>query len=262
MTANTGPRSSLAIESLLFAGRRVSRWRRQPILPIQALLFPTLLLVTYNLLIGKSIMRVTGTDSLYGLVPMCAVAGAMFGALGAGVAVTVDRDTGLLTRLWTLPVDRASALVGALLAEAGRMLFGSVVITAVGVVLGLRFKGGLLGAIPFVLLPVLVGVVFATVVIAITVRAENTVLITWIATSTIGLVFTSSGAAPVQELPLWLRPMIHLQPMTPTIDSMRAFAQGDAVLWPLMLSLLWVLGVAAVAMPLAVRGYRAAAESW
>ena len=91
-------------------------------MPIQALLFPTFLLITYKLLVGKSIMRITGTDSLYGLVPMCAVAGAMFGALAAGLTLRIERDSGLLSRLWVLPVNRASALTGRLLAEAVRTL--------------------------------------------------------------------------------------------------------------------------------------------
>ena len=92
MIANTRPRGSLATESMLFAGRQLTRWRREPVIPIQALLFPTLLLVTYYLLVGKSFVRITGTDSLYHLVPMCAIAGAMAGALGAGVALIDERD--------------------------------------------------------------------------------------------------------------------------------------------------------------------------
>ncbi len=99
MTANAPPRSSLAVESLLFAGRLLTHWRRAPTVPIQALLFPTFLLITYKLLVGKSIMRITGTDSLYGLVPMCAVAGAMFGALGAGLTIRVERESGLLSQI-------------------------------------------------------------------------------------------------------------------------------------------------------------------
>jgi ABC-2 type transport system permease protein len=75
------------------------------------------------------------------------------------------------------------------------------------------------------------------------------------------LVFASSGAAPVEAFPSWLQPLIHLQPMSPTIESMRALAEGGPVLWPLMLTFGWVLGFAAVFGPLAVRGYRAAAES-
>ena len=124
MTANTPLRSSLAVESLLFAGRLFTRWRRAPTVPIQALLFPTFFLITYKLLVGKSIVRITGTDSLYGLVPMCAVAGAMFGALGAGLTIIAERESGLLGQLWMLPVNRASALIGRLLAEAARTLRG------------------------------------------------------------------------------------------------------------------------------------------
>ena len=105
MTANAPPRSSLAAESLLFAGRLLTHWRRQPAVLIQALLFPTFLLITYKLLVGKSIMRITGTDSLYGLVPMCAVAGAMFGALAAGRSISLERDSGLLSQ--TVGVSRA-----------------------------------------------------------------------------------------------------------------------------------------------------------
>ncbi len=193
MTANTPVRSSLAGESLLFAGRLFTRWRRAPTVPIQALLFPTFFLITYKLLVGKSIVRITGTDSLYGLVPMCAVAGAMFGALGAGLTIIAERDSGLLSQLWMLPVNRASALIGRLLAEAARTLAGTVLITAVGVALGLRFEGGWLAMIPFVLVPVLVVLIFSTAVIAIAVRSKSSALLVWLSVPSITLVFASSG---------------------------------------------------------------------
>jgi ABC-2 type transport system permease protein len=261
MTANTPVRSSLAGESLLFAGRLFTRWRRAPTVPIQALLFPTFFLITYKLVVGKSIVRITGTDSLYGLVPMCAVAGAMFGALGAGLTIIGERDSGLLSQLWMLPVNRASALIGRLLAEAARTLAGTVLITAVGVALGLRFEGGWLAVIPYVLVPVLVVLIFSTAVIAIAVRSKSSALLVSLSVPSITLVFASSGITPVQMLPAWIRPLISLQPMAPTIESMRALAQGAPAVWPLLMSLVWALGLGAVVGPLAVRGYRAAAES-
>jgi ABC-2 type transport system permease protein len=261
MTANAPPRSSLVGESLLFAGRLLTHWRRAPTVPIQALLFPTFLLITYKLLVGKSMLRITGTDSLYGLVPMCAVAGAMFGALGAGLTIIGERDSGLLSQLWVLPVNRASALVGRLLAEAARTVVGAALITAVGVGLGLRFEGSWLAVIPFLLVPALVAVVFSTAVLAIAVRAKSSAALFWLAMPSIALVFSSSGIPPVGMLPSWMRTLIPLQPMAPAIESMRALAQGGPALWPLLLSVGWALGLAAVVGPLAVRGYRSAAES-
>jgi ABC-2 type transport system permease protein len=261
MTANAPLRSSLAVESLLFAGRLLTHWRREPVIPIQALLYPTFLLIAYDLLVGKSLMRITGTDSLYGLVPTCAVAGAMFGALAASFTIRAERDHGLLSRFWVLPVNRASALTGRLLAEAARTLLGSILITAVGVGLGLRFEGGWLAVIPFVLVPVVVVLVFSTALIAIAVRSTSSAMLIWLGVPSIAAVFASSGAPPVELFPSWMRPLIELQPMWTTIESMRALAQGGPAMWPLLLGLIWALGVTAVVGPLAVRGYRAAAES-
>ena len=49
--------------------------------------------------------------------------------------------------------------------------------------------------------------------------------------------------------------------MSPAIETMRALADGGATLWPFVQALGWVLGLIAVFGPLAVRGYRVAAES-
>jgi ABC-2 type transport system permease protein len=261
MTANASLRTPLVVESLLFAGRLLTRWRRAPTVPIQAMLFPTFLLITYKLLLGKSIVIITGADSLYGLVPMCAVAGAMFGALGAGLTIIAERETGLLSQFWTLPVNRASALVGRLLAEAARTVAGTALITAVGIGLGFRFEGGWLAVIPFMLVPVLVVVIFSAAVIAIAVRSKTSAPLFLLGVPSITLVFSSSGVPPVELLPSVIRPWISLQPMLVTIQSMRALAQGGPLLLPMLLTFQWAVGLAAVVGPLAVRGYRAAAES-
>jgi ABC-2 type transport system permease protein len=261
MTTDAPPRSSLAAESLVFAGWLLIHWRRQPAIVIQSLLFPTFLLITYKLLVGKSIMRITGTESLYGLVPMCAVAGAMFGALAAGRSIPLERGIGLLSRLWVFPVHRASALAGRLLAEAARTLASAALVTVVGVGLGLRFKGGWLAVIPFMLVPVVVVVVFSMAVIAIAVGAKSGAVLVWLGVPSIGAVFSSSGVVPLETLPSSVRLEVQLQPMWPTIESMRALAQGAPALWPLLLTVVWALGLAAVLGPLAVRRYRAAAES-
>lgn len=261
MTSDTPRRSSLAAQSFIFAGRLFTHWRREPMVLIQALLYPTFLLITFKLVIGKSIIRITGTDSLYGLVPMCAVAGAMFGAYAASFNVRFERHLGLVSRMWVLPVHRASPLMGRLLAEATRAFAGAALITAVGIALGLRFKEGWLAVIPFIAVPVIVGVIFSTAVIAIAIRTESSSALIWLMIPSFGAVFSSSGVPPADLLPRWMGPLIHLNPMAPAIGSMRALAEGGPVLWSLLLSLMWALGLAALVGPLALSGYRSAAES-
>ena len=90
MTATAPVRRSLLSESWVFAVQHFKHWRHDPMVPVQSVIFPTFLLITYYLLVGKSVMRITGTDSLYGLVPTCAIAGAFSGSLAVGMTLTFE----------------------------------------------------------------------------------------------------------------------------------------------------------------------------
>ena len=261
MTQYAPLHSSWAKQSRLQAGRLLRGWTRGPVVLIQSLIFPTFLLVVYKLVIGESLLNLTGANSLYGLVPMCAVAGALFGSIGAGAAIPDERESGLLSRLWVLPVHRASALTGRLLAEAGRALVGSIAITAVGVAMGLRFHEGWLPAIAFVSVPVLMVIGFSALIIAVGVQAGGKNIITGLSTVCFLLLFFNSGMVPVDVFPGWLQPVVRAQPMSPAIEAMRGLAEGGPTLWPMLQSAAWVVGLVAVFGPIAVRGYRAAAES-
>jgi ABC-2 type transport system permease protein len=248
--------TTLAVQSGLQAGRLLRRWRREPVVLIQSLIFPTFLLV-----IGASVRNLTGASSLYGLVPMCAVVGALFGAIGAGAAIPDERESGMLSRLWVLPVHRATALTGRLLAEAGRALIGSIAITAVGVAMGLRFREGWPAAIAFVFVPVVMVIGFSTVIVAFGVQSAGKNIITGLSTVCFLLLFFNSGMVPIDVFPDWLQPVVRAQPMSPAIEAMRALADGGPTLWPVLQSAAWVVGLVAVFGPIAVRGYRVAAES-
>jgi ABC-2 type transport system permease protein len=248
-------------QSALEAGRLLRRWRRDPIVTVQAVLFPTFLLIMYKLLIGKAVLALTGSDSLYGLVPMCAVVGAIFGTLGAGLALPAERESGLLSRLWVQPVHRASALTGRLLAEAVRTAASAVLLTAFGVALGLRFADGWAAAVAFVFVPVLITVGVATAVIATAVRADGRAMVTWLGAGSVVLLFFNTGVGPAEMFPSWLQPAVRLQPMSPTIEAMRGLAEGRPVLWPLLQTAAWAVGLVMVFGPAAVCGYRAAAEA-
>ncbi|ASW89932.1 ABC transporter permease [Mycobacterium marseillense] len=253
--------TSFVSHSASEAGRLLRRWRRDPIVAVQALLFPTFLLIVYKLLIGKAVLAVTGHDSLYGLVPMCAVVGAVFGTLGAGLALPAERESGVLTRLWVQPVHRASTVAGRLVAEAARTTASAVVLTLFGVALGLRFSYGWIAALAFVLLPVAISAGMATLVIAIAARADGKAMVTWLGAGCVLLLFLNTGVAPAAVFPGWLQPVVRFSPISPTIEAMRALAEGGPVLSPLWQAGLWAGVLVAVFAPAAVRGYRAAAEA-
>ncbi len=258
MTTSAQHQHSLLMESWIFAGRLFTQWRRYPMVPLQALLFPTGLLVIYGLLVGKSMVRLTGSSGLDLLIPVCALAGAMSAALGAGLALPYDRDSGLLTRLWIMPVHRTAPLTGALLAEAVRTFAGTALVVATAYAMGFRFTGGWTGLIVYLLIPVVTVVIFATIVITLALRPQGRIILTWTHSGCMGLAFAT--LIPLERIPALLRPLAEYQPIAPPAAAMRALSSGGDAWQPILLTLLWAVALGAIFVPATVRGYRAAVE--
>ncbi|UXA04250.1 ABC transporter permease [Mycobacterium sp. SMC-2] len=248
-------------ESWVHAGRLLTRWRRDHGVLMGSLVFPICLMLIYQVVLGEQVRKVTGVDSVYGLAPLAAELSALFGALGGAVSVTLERQLGIHRRLWVLPVHRTSALTGRIAADAARACIGTVLITAVGVTLGLRFTHGWLTALLYVLIPSIAVVGFTALVTALAIRANGRTVMTWLVGVTVSLAFLNPGTTPIALYPEWLRPFVRMQPMSPPIEAMWALAHGGPLVWPLVMTLLWTIGLLAVFMPIAVRGYRQAAES-
>lgn len=261
MTVVEVRRFPLAAESAIFAGRLMTRWRRNPLVPLQSLLFPTILLIVYYMLVSKSMTRLTGTDSLDTVVSMCALAGGMSGSVAAALSIPSERENGLMARFWVMPVRRASALTGTLLAEAVRTVVATVVIAIVGTMLGMRFHGGLVAALAYLAIPVLWVTVYATLVILVALRSHSLALLNWLNGLSLGAVFASSGVAPLDLFPAWIRPVVRYQPMSATIETMTNLARGNVAVQPLLLTITWIVAIAVVAGMLVMRTYRAAARS-
>ena len=64
-----------------------------------------------------------------------------------GMALNTDIAKGVFDRFRSLPIWRPAVLVGMLLADAVRYTIASVVVIALGVVLGFRPDGGPLGVV-------------------------------------------------------------------------------------------------------------------
>jgi ABC-2 type transport system permease protein len=252
---------SLLAQSWVQAERLLVGWRRDRVVLTASLLFPICLMFVYQIVLGERVRSVTGVNSLFGLVPISAVLSALFGSMGNAVGIATDRQSGLLSRIWVLPVHRASALTGRLTAEAVRALVGTVTITALGVAMGLRFAHGWPAVLLYILIPSIVVVGYSAMVMALAIRAESPTVLTALVLVTVSLAFVNPGITPIGLFPDWLRPLVRAQPMSPPIEAMRALAHGDSFAWPLALTVIWAAGLLAVFTPIAVRGYRKAAES-
>lgn len=261
MATQPGIQGSMLAQSWVQAGRLLTRWQRDRAVLLGSLVLPICLLVTYQVVLGERVHQVTGVESVYGLVPVSAVLSALFGALSTSVGIQLERESGLLSRMWVLPIYRVSALAGRLTAEAARALLGTILITALGVALGLRFAHGWATALLYILIPPIVVIGFTALVMALAIRANGRIVMTWLAAGTVSLAFLNPGTTPIGLFPDWLRPLVRTQPMSPPIEVMWGLAHGGPLLRPLEMTLLWAVVLLAVFIPMALRGYRFAAEA-
>lgn len=261
MTTQPGMQGSLLTQSWVQAGVLLTRWRRDQGVLMGSLLLPVFLLVVYQVVLGERVRAVTGVDSVYGLVPLCTVLSAVFGALGGAVGIQMERDWRLLSRMWVLPVHRSSALIGRLSAEAVRALVSTVLITVIGVAMGLRFVHGWPSALFYILIPSIAVTGYTAMVMALAIRTNGRTVMTWLVAVTVSLAFLNPGTTPIGLFPPWLQPVVRAQPMSPPIEAMWALAHGGSLVRPLATTFAWTVVLLVVFIPIAVRGYRRAAES-
>jgi len=143
------------------------------------------------------------------------------------------------------------------MSDVVRNCFVVVLMTAVGMAIGFRFHGGFIPAIGGLGLAVLFGLAFSWIsaFIGLSVRdpeAAQAAGFVWI----FPLVFASSAFVPVQTMPEWLQVFARNNPLSHTVNAIRALTQGGPIWHDLWISLAWIIGILVVFVPLSVYRYR------
>lgn len=258
------PESSLQAlwrQSLPLAGRQIVVFVRDVPTLVQSLLFPALSMLMFKVVLGDAIGSATGQNSAFGTVPLVILVGAMFGSIASATRLNHERLTGLLARLYVLPIHRAADLSSRVIAELVRILVTTVILLAAGHLIGFRFTQGLGSALGIVLVALAYGAAFATLTLALAVSARpGAPIVPYLGLVSSLLMFFNSGFAPVSAYPTWLQPVVENQPMSPAIEAMRALATGGPLTEDLLKVAVWTVVLLVISIYPALRGYRKAAR--
>ncbi|MFD4428018.1 ABC transporter permease [Nocardia sp. NPDC058497] len=249
------------VHSLLQCKRLLLVWVRDPSTTIQTVVYPALTLLMFQVVLGNSITNATGMPSIYGQAALLTLMAAMTGAVVSALGFKRDKASGLLSRFYTMPLNRASLLTGRLLAEALRILTTTVIVLLVAVPLGFLFMEDPLANIALICIPVLFGLGFAVMVTALATITEGVMLVSLIGIVNTLLMFFNSGFVPVFAYPTWLQSVVANQPMSCAIDAMKGLSYGGPVAEPLLKTVAWTVGMIVVFAYPAIVGYKKAAES-
>jgi ABC transporter DrrB family efflux protein len=246
-------------DTLVMLKRNLMVWIRVPAYIMFTLVQPVMFILLFRYVFGGAIKTQAPGGYVDYLVPGVIGQTMGFGSFGTAIALALELQKGTIDRLRAMPMARSAVLLGRLLADTLRMALVTLVLIGVGAAMGFRFHGGVGGAIGMFVYAILLGLTICTVsaFIGLALKDEEAVQgfgLVWV----FPLTFVSSAFVPVQSMPHWLQGFAVNQPFTQVIDALRAFALGGPAGNHWWVSLLWLAGIMAVFIPLAVRAYRKA----
>jgi ABC-2 type transport system permease protein/oleandomycin transport system permease protein len=243
-------------DALVLAWRTLVQTPRMPDQLVFATIQPVMFVLLFRYVFGGAI-SVEGTSYVNYLMAGIFVQTVAFGAMNPGISITQDMQKGLIERFRSLPMAASAVLTGRTLAELARNAFIVTVMLVVGVMVGFRPEGNVLawaGAIGLMLLFSFalswISVFFGLIVNSV--EASQSAGFIWLFPFT----FVSSAFVPVDSMPGWLEPFAKHQPVSQTIDAVRALLLGQPVGNHAWVAAAWCLLILAVFWPLAVRKYK------
>jgi ABC-2 type transport system permease protein/oleandomycin transport system permease protein len=251
-------------DSRIIAWRNLVQLPRTPGLVIFTLIQPVMFVLLFNYVFGGAIGQALPKGTTYAqfLIPGIMVQTIVFGTSATAVGLADDLQKGIIDRFKSLPITRSAVLTGRIMADAIRLTAVATVLVLIGYVVGFRFEGGIGFGLLMVLTAVSFGAamcwVMANIGMAVKdVETAQTAGFVWL----FPLTFISSVFTPVYTMPGWLQVFARNNPVTLVANLLRAFSVGEVFpgsTWSSMALpvALWVIGITAVAAPLAVNRYR------
>ncbi len=164
------------------------------------------------------------------LTPGVVVMTSLFSAIWSGMGMIEDLKEGVLDRLLTTPLHRASLIAARVAHTSITIAVQSVLILLLGWMLGAGVAGGVGGFLLILLAAVLLGAGIAALSngLALIARREET-LIAVANFFGMPLVFLSTAFMAAESMPQWIRTLSKGNPVNWAVDASRQAMQGVAI---------------------------------
>jgi ABC-2 type transport system permease protein len=250
------PRAGALSATLTFAWRALLKLRHVPEQLIDVIGIPIIFTLGFTYLFGGALAGST-SQYLQFLLPGSLAMTVVLVTTYSGVTLNADHTKGVSDRFRSLPIWRAAPIVGTMLGDTGRYRLASTIVVALGLVLGYRPDGGVLGVVAAValVLSFAFGLSWVWTTLGLVLRAPSAVnslslLVLF------PLTLASNIFVEPTTMPGWLQAFIDVNPISHLVTAARGLMGGTAT--PGQVG--WVLAVAAaltaVFAPLTTHLYR------
>jgi ABC-2 type transport system permease protein len=210
--------------SLFMTQRHLRNLLRQPFWVVFTLVQPIIWLLLYGQLF-KRVVELPGFHTasyITFLTPGIVVTTAMFAGGWNGMGIIMDLDRGVMDRFLLSPVSRVAIIAGRILSLSTAAMVQSLILIGLGLILGARFEGGVLGIAVLLASAMLIGAAFGALsnALALVARKEESV----IGASNmllLPLTFISPIYMAKDLMPGWMQKVSMLNPVTWSVEAGR-----------------------------------------
>jgi ABC transporter DrrB family efflux protein len=247
-------------DALAVAQRNLIALTRVPTTLVFMTVQPVIFVLMFRYVFGGAIRAPGGLPYVDFLMPGIFIQTVVFGSTNTGVGLAEDLSKGLIERFRSLPMARSAVLAGRTLADTARNVLVIVIMVVVGFAVGFRIHTNVFAFLAAVGVMLAFGFAMCWMMALIglsagTAEAAQAASFPFMAL----LVFASDAFVPSRSMPGWLQVYSNHQPVTATIDAVRALCNGGPTLGHVIAALAWMVGILAVFAPFAIRRYRNAA---
>jgi ABC transporter DrrB family efflux protein len=245
-------------DTLVLAVRNFKRIPRAPDLLLAFTVQPIMFVLLFAYVFGGAIPT-PGHSYIDFLIPGILVQTMAFGGFVTAMGIAEDLRKGLIDRFRSLPMSRGAVLAGRTLADVATNAISIFVMLVVGVIIGFGFSSSFLDVVAGLFLLLLFGYAFSWVFAFIGLTSSSPE-----AAQSLGfilifpLTFVSSAFVPPETMPSVLQWFAEWNPISTTVNAIRALLIGDPAGNSVWGAVLWSLGIAAVFAFLAVTRYKRA----
>jgi ABC-2 type transport system permease protein len=256
-----GARSRVSVgetlsQTLAMAWRALKKMRRNPEQFFDVTLQPLLFTAMFAYVFGGAI---SGNVQSYLplLIPGIVAQTVLTTCMATGVQLREDMEKGVFDRFKSLPIARIAPLAGPMVADLVRYLIAASLTFVMGVIIGYRPNGGVLGVLGAILLAIIAGWSLAWIFTWIGTIAKSAQSVQGLSMMILfPLTFLSNAFVPVKSLPAGLSTFVKINPISHLVSATRDLANNGAVSSQVGWTLLACLVVIAIFAPLAVRSYK------
>jgi ABC-2 type transport system permease protein len=167
-----------------------------------------------------------GIDYIHFLVPGIIGMTMLFTSMFAGISVLWDREFGFLKEIMVTPVNRVSIVLGRIAGGTTTALIQGILILSISVLMGFKIIG-ILSFLLSIVFMVLIAVTFIGLGLIFASKMKDIHGFSLIMNFVIFPLFFLSGALfPLGNLPVWIRCISYIDPLTYGVDGLRGALIG------------------------------------